>query len=165
MIEFDIQGEADSSIIFKSKKKAEAEYLKSIADGAKDKVSGLQTAFKGYLPSCSLTNETHVWMQVHILCGELMARYQTSLHEDIELLAKDDKENTLGFNKRNCILYRKGEKEVLQYLVDCAMKVVELLNLSRKNAHKEIEKWGEGSLMKKSSRYFTDTLVPLIGTI
>lgn len=42
-----------------------------------------------------------------------MARYPTTLQEDIDLLAKDDTENTLGFNKRNCILFRKGEKEVL----------------------------------------------------
>ena len=41
MVEFDIQGEADSSILFKEKKKAEGEYLKRISEGATDKVNGL----------------------------------------------------------------------------------------------------------------------------
>jgi len=34
MMMFDIQGEADSSVLFKSKKKAEAEYTLSITNGA-----------------------------------------------------------------------------------------------------------------------------------
>ena len=54
-----------------------------------------------------------MWMQIHIVANELMARYPNTLKDDLDILKKDDAKPTLGTNKRNCILFRKGEKEVL----------------------------------------------------
>ena len=39
-------------------------------------------------------------------------------------------------NKRNCILYRKNEKIVLQYLINCANKAKKFLLMSKENARK-----------------------------
>lgn len=41
MVEYDIAGEADSSVLLKSKFKAEKDYAQKIKDGAQDKVNGL----------------------------------------------------------------------------------------------------------------------------
>ena len=50
------------------------------------------------------------------------------------MLEKDDKEHHLGFNKRNIVLFRKMEKEILHYLVFCAEKVFELAQMSQQDA-------------------------------
>lgn len=43
------------------------------------------------------------------------------MDEDTAILKEDDENgNKLGFNKRNCVLYRKGEKVILHFLKDCA---------------------------------------------
>jgi len=60
------------------------------------------------------------------------------LEEDNAILEKDDKEDSLGFNKRNCVLYRKGEKVILHFLKDCASRVYKLVQMSQKDAKKEI---------------------------
>jgi hypothetical protein len=61
------------------------------------------------------------------------------MEEDEKILAQDDQDgNKLGFNKRNCVLYRKGEKVILHFLKDCASRVKKLMKMSSKDAKKEI---------------------------
>jgi hypothetical protein len=50
----------------------------------------------------------------------------------------------LTFNIKNCILYRKREKEILHYFKDVAERVNKLVNLSQKQAKKEVNSWSLG---------------------
>ena len=59
-----------------------------------------------------------------------MKKYPTSIEEDIELL----KDESLTFNKKNCIMYRKSEKDILRYLMDCCDRVNELSKMTAKEA-------------------------------
>ena len=36
------------------------------------------------------------------------------------ILKKDDNDHSLEQNVRNCILYRKGEKQILHFMISCA---------------------------------------------
>jgi len=51
-----------------------------------------------------------------------MAKYPTTIEEDVELLEKDKANGELGPIKRNCVLYRKQEKVILLFLKYCAEK-------------------------------------------
>jgi hypothetical protein len=70
------------------------------------------------------------WKYVKAKSALYISQYPTTLDEDLELL----KDETLSFNKRNCLLIRKSEKSILNYLIFCANKVAELGKLSKKDA-------------------------------
>jgi len=71
----------------------------------------------------SLENEIATWKYIDGRADAALAKYPNTLEEDNNILERDSTENFLGFNKRNCVIYRKGEKELLYYLKDCAEKV------------------------------------------
>ena len=58
------------------------------------------------------------WRLVTHLCDETLSKYPTTIAEDDEILLKDERENHLSNNHRNCIIYRITEKAVLLYLKD-----------------------------------------------
>lgn len=63
--------------------------------------------FKGTsMNSINLENETKVWLRIQSLVNESLSKYPTNLEEDNSILEKDDKEKTLTYNERNCVLYR-----------------------------------------------------------
>ncbi len=79
----------------------------------------LQDVFKGTsLKPISLASELKVWVRVEEMAKESLEQYPTSLAEDRALLAKDDEK--LSYNERNCVLFRVGEKEILEFLVKTA---------------------------------------------
>jgi len=82
------------------------------------------------MPTHNLHNELLVWVFLKDLCLEKLPLYQTTLEQDIEILKQDD----ITFNKRNCVLIRKGEKEILHYFIFCADTAVQLSKLSKKEA-------------------------------
>ena len=98
----------------------------------------VQDAFKGHLLKISKENETAVWDLINKVCDNALKAYSTTLEEDIEILKKDDEDGgQLGFNKRNCVLYRKGEKVILHFLKDCADRVFKLIKMSQKDAKRK----------------------------
>ena len=73
--------------------------------------------------------------------SNLLVGYPTSLKYDIQLIQKDEKENKLSLNQKNCILYRMSEKKVLHFFVTCANKVKKMSTMSVKQAKREILSW------------------------
>ena len=60
------------------------------------------------------------------------------MEEDEEALRQDDEGKVpLTFNQRNCVLFRKGEKEILRWFVQLADYVLALLQMKFKEAKKE----------------------------
>jgi Rubisco LSMT substrate-binding len=78
------------------------------------------------LPPLSLRNEGRVLQRIQNLAKEAMAKYPTSYEEDMEILKRDD----LTYNQRNSVLYRSGEKEILQFLIDTTAKFLPLLEMN-----------------------------------
>jgi len=74
--------------------------------------------------------EAEAWSEIKTIVQTAIQQYPTTLQEDIIILQKDIKENKLGQNKRNCIKYRKNEKIMLHFLLKCAEKVDELLQMT-----------------------------------
>lgn len=58
---------------------------------------------------------------------KILNGYPTTYQEDLDRLEKDDKEHNLTSNERNCILFIKGEKKILHFLVDAAERILPLL--------------------------------------
>ena len=69
------------------------------------------------------------------MAAESLCRYPEGLAEDLEMLKRDD----LTFNKRNCYLFRSGEKEILIFLLDFSNYVIELLGMKFKDAKKKTQ--------------------------
>ena len=101
-----------------------------------------------------------MWKFFETNIDECLSQYPTSLEEDIAILETDDKENTLGFNKRNCVTYRKMDKLLLHEFKDTANKVFSLKACkSSKDAIKEVNSW---SNVQMRIRYFIDDICPLL---
>ena len=110
---------------------AEEKYIQRMEEEGKERVDeDMRREFKGYLPKYTKENEAKAWKLISSACDKNLSRYPTTLQEDIELLAKDDQEPSLGFNIRNCILYRKGEKDILHYLKDCCDKIQKCVKMT-----------------------------------
>lgn len=54
-------------------------------------------------------------------------------------MEKDDVEHTLSFNQRNCVLFRQGEKEILQFYIEFSEYMNSLLGMKFKEARKEAQ--------------------------
>ena len=75
------------------------------------------------LEPLSLRNETHVLQLLQFTAQGILAKFDTSIDEDTALL----KDPTLTFNQRNCVVVRRGEKQVLQHYIDLADVCIPLL--------------------------------------
>ena len=135
----------DLAHLYLAKTEAVNEFIKKKNENKKDDDSDqdpddidVQDAFKGHLLKLSKENETAVWKLIDQVCDNALAKYTTTSAEDVAILAKDDEDGALGFNRRNCVLYRKGEKAILEFLKDCAQRVFKLVQMSQKDAKKEI---------------------------
>ena len=53
------------------------------------------------------------------------------------MLETDEKEHNLSYNQRNCVIYRKGEKEILHFYKDFSDYVLNLLTMNYKEAKTE----------------------------
>ncbi len=75
------------------------------------------------LEPLSLRNETHVLQMLQLTARGILANFDTSLEEDTTLL----QDPTLTSNQRNCVVVRRGEKQVLQHYIDLADVCIPLL--------------------------------------
>ena len=78
------------------------------------------------------------------------------------LLDQDDfEEQFLGFNKRNCILYTKGEKTILHFFKKCAAKALAFLRMTKEEAEQELRRMkssAEGDAAEFGFEYFQKVL-------
>ena len=86
----------------------------------------LSDAFKGRLAPISKENEFKVWTYLENTIDQALAKYPTTLKEDLQLLNEDIKEKKLSTNERNCLLFRKDEKKVLTFIKNCS-NIVKIL--------------------------------------
>jgi hypothetical protein len=99
----------------------------------------LDDIFKGtQVKAMSLEQEVKVWEKVRELCEDQLAKYPTSLKADLELLEKDEASQKLTSNERNCVLFRVGEKRILDFLLTSANRMIELSKMTQKEAKRVV---------------------------
>jgi len=94
-------------------------------DEAKKAADGKKVgSIKDFVKPIDIHNEVRAWTKIFQIASDALAKYPTSLEEDLKLLADEDKldpaDKTLTYNTRNCVLLRVGEKKILNYLLDTA---------------------------------------------
>jgi len=52
----------------------------------------LAPVFEGYLPCISKDNEASAWRYIDKACDESLAKYPTTLEQDVEIIEKDTEE-------------------------------------------------------------------------
>mmetsp|Transcript_5762 Transcript_5762/g.10286 ORF Transcript_5762/g.10286 Transcript_5762/m.10286 type:complete len:577 (-) Transcript_5762:40-1770(-) len=84
------------------------------------------------VPPISIKNELRVLQRLKNLAQEGLEAYPETLAHDEALLETTD----LTQNQRNCVLMRKGEKEILHWFIKFVDTVTPLLNLQPKELRK-----------------------------
>lgn len=99
----------------------------------------LQDVFKGTsMKFISIENEVLVWKKVIELCKASMSAYETTYEEDQRMIDEDDKEPKLTQNKKNCLLFRHGEKKILQFLITTGERILAIVDMPIKDARKTV---------------------------
>lgn len=109
------------------------------------------------LEKYNIENEVKAWALIKETCEAALKRYPTTLLEDIELLRNGD---NLSFNQKMCITFRRGEKEILKFLIECADGAKFLSTKTAKEARTEIKAWNER--YDRAVRYFNDDFCDLL---
>lgn len=96
-------------------------FLKNLRDECvKESTEAKPVYFKGKnIKPISKENEMRALKTLRVLCRDALLDYPTTLDEDLELL----KDETLTFNQRNAIVYRKSEKLIYKFYIEFADKV------------------------------------------
>ncbi len=109
----------------------------------------------------SISNERRVLQRIRCLCEDNLKHYPNSLAEDEEALRQDEEGAApLSFNQRNCVLFRKGEKEILHWFLRFSEFVDRVLSLKFKEAKKATAVLPKD--MECARDYFQTAIVPLI---
>ena len=94
------------------------------------------------------------------LCTDALKLYQTTLQEDMEILAKDDQDQTLSFNLRNCVLFREGEKEILHFYIEFSDYMTSLCSMKFREAKKETQQLPKQ--FESARDYIHQSIMPLL---
>jgi len=126
-------------------------------------LSKLQSIEK--LDPVSVRNECTILQVVAQASEETLKTFDNSLDEDIKLLEDEDKKLTI--NQRNCIIMRKGEKEILHAYIELAkhVKAVETFNLRQLKKYMDKNITGQGkkpSVAWRMEMFFDELWIPLL---
>jgi len=113
----------------------------------------------------SIRNECAILQVVAKACEETLKGFDTTLEEDYKLLEDPDKKLTM--NLRNCLIMRRGEKEILHGYIDLAkhVKAVEQKNLRQLKKYLDKHVIGRGkkpSIAWRMEMFFEELWIPLL---
>jgi len=113
----------------------------------------------------SPANELRAMIELKKAANEIIASFDTTLAEDNKTL--DDSEKKLTMNQRNCIVMRRGEKEILNAYVDLVDHLIAIKDLDLRGAQKYYAKnvkksAKEPSIEWRMERYFEEFWFPLM---
>jgi histone-lysine N-methyltransferase SETD3 len=106
----------------------------------------------------SIRNEIAALTTLKRVAAETLTGYPESLEHDRKLLASG--ELVMFSNKRNCVVQRHGEKEVLAWLCECADKAIPLLQMAWKDLKRLAAKHNNGA--SSFDYYVTSVVVVLV---
>ena len=82
----------------------------------------------------SVENEIILFNKIKELMKNYLSKYPTTLDYDIDYLNKNRKK--LDFNEYNCYIIRIGEKKILNYYLNMANDILQLLNMNKSDVKK-----------------------------
>jgi len=107
----------------------------------------------------SVENEIKVLEDIKRAALESLSKFPETLEEDNKILASG--KYKMFSNERNCVLMRRGEKQVLHYFVDLADRAIPLLRMPWKDLKRAAAKSYSGKF-GTFDYYVTSTVVPLV---
>merc|ERR1712130_538250 len=114
------------------------------------------------IPPLSIRNETNVLTSLAVAATKSLKKFSTTLEYDNNLLLNEEEYPKYG-NKRNSVLMRRGEKEVLTHYVNLMKICVSLFKMKFKDLKTKIKKDkkfkdNESALMQ----YVNHVVIPLV---
>jgi hypothetical protein len=107
----------------------------------------------------SIRNELLVLKHLAKVCTGVAAEFDTTLEQDNKMLA-DLNLLPMYSNRRNCVLMRRGEKEVCHYYIDLEKEITPLVNMAWKDFKKAATKAYSGK--GRFDSYITTVIAPLL---
>ena len=89
----------------------------------------------------SLENEIILFNKIKELMKNYLSKYPTTLEYDIDYLNKNRKK--MDFNEYNCYIIRIGEKKILNYYLNMANDILQLLNMNKSDVKKLFKNMGD----------------------
>lgn len=108
----------------------------------------------------SVRNEVAALAHLKQIATEALSKYSTTFEHDKQLLASGTLE--VFSNKRNCVVQRCGEKEVLVWLCEMANKATPYLLMPWKDLKRQAAKFYQASAVSGLDHYVTSVVVPLV---
>merc|ERR1719300_204424 len=114
------------------------------------------------IPPLSIRNETNVLTSLAVAATKSLKKFSTTLDHDNELLRNEEMYPRFG-NKRNAVLMRRGEKEVLTFYVDLMKICVSLFKMKVKELKAKLRKDRRfKELDSPLMQYINHVVVPLV---
>ena len=89
----------------------------------------------------SIENEIILFNKIKELMKNYLSKYPTTLEYDIDYLNKNRKK--MDFNEYNCYIIRIGEKKILNYYLNMANDILQLLNMNKSDVKKLFKNMGD----------------------
>jgi len=112
----------------------------------------------------NIHNEARVMQVVAQACQDTLKIFDTTLEEDNGLL---DSDKALTMNQRNCVVMRRGEKEILNAYVNLDKHIQKIENYDAKKLNKYLAKHIKGrgrepTIEWRLEKYFEELWIPLL---
>ena len=114
------------------------------------------------LQPISLQNELDAWIRIENIVKAALSLYPTSVEEDMNILERESQHDSLPQSLKNCIVYRRSEKAILDFLQDCAKKVQILSRMNTSEASTMLDQWSEMEGYQSIKQYFDEVLKKLL---
>jgi len=112
----------------------------------------------------SIPNEVQVLQAISESSQKMELLFDHTLEQDNAIVKQDkeekDPKKKLNMNFRNCLMMRRGEKEVLRFYIDMAKECIPLLQMPWKDLKRHAAKCYSGK--GKFDQYITLVIVPLV---
>jgi len=112
----------------------------------------------------SIPNEVQVLKAISESAERMLTLFDSTLEDDNKLCKQDreekDPKKKLNMNFRNCLMMRRGEKEVLHFYIEMAKECIPLLQMPWKDLKRHAAKCYSGK--GKFDQYITLVIVPLV---
>ena len=106
----------------------------------------------------SIRNEREVLGTFKAVALRVLSGFETTLAEDNQLLLRND----LTQNQRNCVIVRRGEKQVLQHYIDMCDQCTPMFDLPWSSLKKVVQKIETAKTVGRFDSYIMNVVGPLV---
>jgi histone-lysine N-methyltransferase SETD3 len=111
----------------------------------------------------SVQNEICLFTELKEIMNKYLKKYPTTLDYDVEYFKKN-KQN-MGFNEYNCFVIRIGEKKILNYYLNMANDILQLLNMNKSDIKKLFKSMADKIENQNSINNINENNIKLINNL